>query len=78
MVLINASTRWSLGSIRLDNVEGFTSQAFDYYCMSIGTHVEHSIVHVHTQNGLAKLFVKRIKLIAGSFLMRTKLPVSIL
>ena len=63
-------------SIRLDNAGEFTSQAFNDYCMSIGITVEHPVAYVHTQNGLAESFIKRLQLIARPLLMRTKLPTS--
>ena len=44
--------------------------------MSVGIDVEHLVPHVHTQNGLAEAFIKRIQLIARTLVMRTKLPVS--
>ncbi|KAK2436707.1 putative mitochondrial protein [Trifolium repens] len=62
--------------IRLDNAAEFSSQAFNDYCMSIGIDIEHPVAHVHTQNGLAESFIKRIKLIARPLLMRSKLPIS--
>ena len=37
--------------------------------------MEHPIAHVHTQNGLAEAFIKRLQLIAQPLLMRTKLPI---
>ena len=40
-------------TIRLNNTGEFSSQAFLDYCMSIGIDVQHSIAHVHFQNGLA-------------------------
>ena len=49
---------YSIKKIRLDNAGEFISKAFDDYCMSVGIEVEHLIVHVHTQNGLAKAFIK--------------------
>ena len=42
------------------NAGEFTSQAFNDYCMSMGVSVEHSAANVHTQNGLAEPFIKRI------------------
>ena len=60
--------------IRLDNAGEYSSHAFDEYCMSIGITVEHPVAHVHTQNGLAESFIKRLQLIARPLLMRTKLP----
>ena len=42
-------------STRMDNAGEFISKAFDDYCMAIGIKVEHSVPHVHTQNGLAYL-----------------------
>ena len=44
--------------------------------MAMGVKVEHSVAHVHTQNGLAESFIKRIQLIARPLLMKSKLPVS--
>ena len=38
--------------------------------------IEHPVAHVHTQNGLAESFIKRIQLIARLVLMRAKLPIS--
>jgi hypothetical protein len=51
-------------SIRMDNAGEFRSKAFDDYCLAMGTKVEHSVPHVHTQNGLAESLIKRIKWIA--------------
>ena len=56
-------------SIRLDNAGEFTSQAFNDYCMCIGITVEHPVAYVHTQNGLAKSFIKRLQLIARPLLI---------
>ena len=63
-------------SIRLDNAGEFTSQTFDDYCMALGIDVEHPVSHVHTQNGLAEAFIKRLQLIAHTLLMKTKLSIS--
>ena len=63
--------------IYLDNAGEFTSQAFNDYCLSTGITVEHPIAHVHAQNDLAELLIKRLQLIARPLLMRTNLPVSI-
>ena len=60
----------------MDNAGEFTSQAFNDYCMSIGINVEHSVPHIHTQNGLAESLIKRLQLIARPLLMRCKLPSS--
>jgi hypothetical protein len=57
----------------LDNASEFTSKAFDDCCMSIGINVEHHVAHTHTQNGLAKSFIKRLQMIARLLLMKTKL-----
>ncbi|KAM1962899.1 hypothetical protein ACFX16_023138 [Malus domestica] len=62
-------------SIRLDNVGEFMSQTFDDYYMALGIDVEHPVPHVHTQNGLAEAFIKRLQLIARTLLMKMKLPV---
>ena len=44
--------------------------------MSIGIDVQYPIAHVHTQNGLAESFIKRLQLIARPLLLKTKLPLS--
>ena len=59
----------------MDNAGEFTSQTFDDYCMSIGIEVEHPIPLVHTHNGMAKVFIKRLQSITPTLVMRTKLPV---
>ena len=66
----------TIKTIRLDNAGEFTSQVFNDYCMSVGINVEHLVAHVHTQNGLAKSFIKRIQMIARPLLMKSKLPIS--
>ena len=63
-------------TIRLDNAGEFSSQAFLDYCMSIGIDVQYSIAHVHTHNGLAESFIKRLQLIARPLLLNTKFPLS--
>ncbi|KAK9924069.1 hypothetical protein M0R45_032457 [Rubus argutus] len=67
---------YPIQSIRLDNAGEFTSKSFDDYCMSLGIDVEHPVPHVHTQNGLAEAFIKRLQMIARTLVMRTKLPIS--
>ena len=52
------------------------SKTFDDYCMRIGIEVEHPVPHVHTQDGLAEAFNKRLQMIAQTLVMRTKLLVS--
>ena len=44
--------------------------------MSVGIDIEHPVAHVHTQNGLAESFIKRLQMIARPMLMRTQLPTS--
>ena len=44
--------------------------------MALGIQVQHSVPYVHTQNGLAKSLIKRIKLIAWPMLMNCKLSTS--
>ena len=44
--------------------------------MSIGIDVQHPVAHVHSQNGLAESFIKRLQLIAKPLLLKTKLPLS--
>ena len=45
--------------------------------MSTRISVEHPIVRVHTQNGLAKSFIKHLQLILKPLLMRAKLSTSV-
>jgi len=49
----------SIKSIRMDNAGEFTSKAFNDYCLAMGINVQHSVPHVHTQNGLARVFNKK-------------------
>ena len=51
-----------------------TSRSFDDYCMTLGIDVENHVPHVRTQNDLAEAFIKRMKLITRTLLMKTKLP----
>jgi hypothetical protein len=44
--------------------------------MAQGIQVQHSVPYVHTQNGLAKSLIKRIKLIARPLLHNCNLPIS--
>ena len=67
---------YPIKSIRLDNVGEFSSQLFDDFCLSLRIVVEHTVPHVHTQNGLAESMIKRIQLISRTLLMQSKLPVS--
>ena len=57
----------------MDNAGMFTSKSFDEYYAYLGIEVEHSVPHVHTQNGLAESFIKCIQIIARTLLLRTKL-----
>jgi hypothetical protein len=63
--------------IWLDNTGEFTFQAFDKFCTSIWIEVEHLVAHVHTQNDLAKLFIKLLQLIVRPLLMKSKLSISV-
>ena len=64
-------------TIRLDNAGEFSSQTFLDYCMSIGIDVQHLVAHVHSHNGLAESFIKRLQLIARPLLLKSKLPLSV-
>ena len=63
-------------TIRLNNASEFSSQTFLNYCMSIGIDVQHPVAHVHSQNGLAESFIKRLQLIARPLLLKSKLSLS--
>jgi hypothetical protein len=60
----------------MDNAAEFLSQVFNDYCMAQEIKVHHSISYVHTQNGLTKSLIKRIKLIARPLLQGCNLPTS--
>ena len=64
---------YPIKGIRMDNAGEFTSKSFDTYCASLGIEVEHPIVYVHTQNGLAESLIKHIQIIARTLLLRTNL-----
>ena len=66
-------SEYNIKSIRMDNAGEFTSKSFDEYCASLGIEVEHPVPHVHTQNGLAESFIKRIQIIAQTLLLRITL-----
>ena len=53
----------------------FTSQVFNDYCRSIEIYFEHHLTHIHTQNGLIELFIKRLQMIARLSRMKTKLMI---
>jgi hypothetical protein len=63
-------------SIRMDNAMEFSSRTFNDYCMTQGIEVQHFVPYVHTQNGLVKSLIKRIKLIARQLLQDCNLPIS--
>jgi hypothetical protein len=61
--------------IRLDNAVEFSSWVFNDYYMAQGIEVQHSVPHVHTQNGLVESLIKRIKLIARPLLHNCNLHI---
>jgi transposase InsO family protein len=67
---------YRIKSIRMDNAAEFSSQPFNDYCMAKRIEVQYSIPYVHTQNGLAKSLIKRIKLIVRPLLQGCNLPTS--
>jgi hypothetical protein len=60
----------------MDNTDKFSSKAFNDYCMALGVQIQHLVPYVHTQNGLAKALIKRVKLIARPLLQNCNLPTS--
>jgi len=68
---------YAIKKARLDIVGKFTSQAFNDYCVSMGIDIERPVPHVHTQNDMAELLIKRLQLIATPLTLRTKLSISI-
>jgi hypothetical protein len=67
---------YQLKSVSLDNAAEFSSRAFNDYCMAQGIEVQHSMSYVHTQNGLTKSLIKRIKLIVRPLLHNCNLPIT--
>ena len=74
--LIAKFPNYLIKSIRMDNVDEFTSKAFDDYCMALGIKVEHLIPYIHTRNGLVESLIKQIKLIVRPLLQHSNLPIS--
>jgi len=68
---------YAIKKVRLDNAGEFTSQAFNDYCVSMRIDIKYPVPHVHTQNNMAELLIKRLQLIAKPLILRTKLPISI-
>ena len=60
----------------MDNASEFTSKAFIDNYMTLGIKMEHPIPYVHTYNGLVESLIKRIKLIVGSLLQHSNVPIS--
>jgi hypothetical protein len=54
----------------------FNLEAFNDYCMAQEIKVQHSILYVYTQNGLAESLIKRTKLIARPLFHGYNLPIS--
>jgi hypothetical protein len=65
---------YKIKSICMDNAVEFSSRAFNDYCMDQGIKVHHYVSYVHTQNGLTKFIIKRIKLINRLLLQGCDLP----
>jgi hypothetical protein len=75
-VCVRASWRTAFSQSGWIMPESFTSKDFNDYCLALVINVEHSVPHVHTQNGLAESLIKRIKFIARPLLQDSKLPTS--
>lgn len=58
----------------MKNAGKFSAMTFDEFGEAQGIDVEHPIVHVHTQNGLAESLIKRMQVVARGLLMCSKLP----
>jgi len=67
---------YPIKSICHDNAGEFSSRVFNIFCISLKITIEHPVAHVHTQNGLAESFIKRLQLMVRPLPMRTKLSVS--
>jgi hypothetical protein len=67
---------YQIQTIQLDNVAEILSRAFNDYCMAQVIQVRHSILYVHTQNGLVESLIKRIKLIVRHLLHNYNFPIS--
>lgn len=62
--------------LRMDNAKEFKSHTFEDYCTAIGISLKYSVPHEHSQNGLAKTFIKKLQLSARPLLIHAHLPSS--
>ena len=60
-------------TLRMDNAKEFRSQHFEDYCVATGIELTYSVPYEHSQNGLAKAFIKKIQLINQPLLIHVGL-----
>ena len=58
----------------MDNAKEFISLSFEDYCSAMGITLTYTVPYEHIQNGLAKVFIKKIQLIARPLLLHANLP----
>ena len=61
-------------TLRIDNAKEFRSQHFEDYCLAIGIELTYLVPYKHSQNGLAKPFIKKIQLISRLLLIHASQP----
>ena len=62
--------------LRIDNSLEFRSHAFEEYCVATGITLTYSVPYKHSQNGMAKVFIKKIQLVTRPLLLQAQLPSS--
>ena len=60
--------------LRMDNAKKFRSQHFEDYCLVTSIELTYSVPYEHSQNGLVKVFIKKIQLINRPLLIHVGLP----
>lgn len=58
----------------INNTLEFRSHAFEDYCTVSGMTLNYSAPYEHSQNGLAKAFIKKLQLVFRSLLLHAKRP----
>ena len=67
----------NIKTLRMDNAGKFRSQTFEDYCVASGITLTYVVPYEHSQNGLAKAYIKKIQLVVRPLLSHAKLPSSL-
>ena len=63
-------------TLRMDNAAEFRSKTFEDFCTTISIQLTYSVPYEHSQNGLAKVYIKKLQMVARP-LLHTKLPATL-